>query len=178
MSASIRSAQVSQDKFTLGETLMIFMSQELPEPSVDQELLNIANADAMQQDCHNDLLDLVMIPAPSTPVIQFAAKLFEVVGYLGEDRIAFEWMDLPLIICGKLKHLKSDVCIVDLSQNEILLVAQEDKMTVLGGTYLARIQLVAGAVAAFNHNNLQREKAKLPPLAEKVSYFMSMLTLF
>ena len=84
-------------------------------------------------------------------------------------------MDLPLVISSELKHVKSDVCIVDLSQNEILLVAQEHKMTVLGE---ARIQLVAGAVAAFNHHNLQREKARLPPLAEKVSYFMSMLTLF
>jgi len=157
------------------------MSQELPQPLVDQELLSIANADAMQQDCHNELinlLDLVMIPAPSTPVIQFAAKLFEVMGYLGGDRIAFKWMDLPLVICGELKHVKSDVCIVDLSQNEILLVAQEHKMTMLGGIYKARIQLVAGAVVAFNHNNLQREKARLPPLAEKASYFVSVLTLF
>jgi len=81
------------------------MSQELPQPLVDQELLSIADADAMQQDCHNELinlLDLVMIPAPSTPVIQFAAKLFEVMGYLGGDRIAFKWMDLPLVICGEL----------------------------------------------------------------------------
>jgi len=77
-----------------------------------------------------------------------------------------------------MKHVKSDVCIVDLSQNEILLVAQEHKMTMLGGIYKARIQLVAGAVVAFNHNNLQREKARLPPLAEKASYFVSVLTLF
>ena len=86
-------------------------------------------------------------------------------------------MDPPLVICHKLKHVKSDVCIVDMSQNEILLVAQEDKMTMLGGIFKARIQLVAAAVAAFDHNNLQREKAKLPPLTEKVSYFVNMLTI-
>jgi hypothetical protein len=67
-------------------------------------------------------------------------------------------MDLPLVLCGKLKHIKSDVCIVDLSQNEILLVAQEHKMMELVGIDKARIQLVAGAVAAFNHNTLQRKK--------------------
>ncbi len=112
------------------------MSQELPQPSVDQELLSIADADAMQQDYNNeliDLVDLILIPAPNLPVVEFAAQLFEVVGYVGGDRIAFRWMDLPLVLCGKLKHVKAEVCIVDLSQYEVLLVAQEHKMTELVG---------------------------------------------
>lgn len=125
------------------------------------------------------MVDLALIPAPSTPVVQFAAKLFEVVGYLGRDRIAFKWMNLPLVLCGKLKHVKSHVCIVNLSRDEILLVAEEHKMTDLVGLDRARIKLVAGAVAAFNHNNLQRKKARLPPLAERASYyFVSMPTHF
>ena len=130
----------------------------------------------MQQDCNKELIHLldylVMMPPSVVRVAQFTAELFEVIGYLDEDRIAFQWMDLPLVISGKPKHLKSDVCIVDMSQNEILLVAQEDKVTVLEGIYEARIQLVAAAVAAFNHNNLQREKDKLPPLAEKASHLI------
>ena len=136
----------------------------------------------MQQDCNRELIEsldyLVMMPPPIIRVAQFTAELFEVLGYLDKDRIAFQWMDLPLVISGEPKHLNSDVCIVDLSQNEILLVAQEDKMTVLEGIYHARIQLVAAAVAAFNQNNLQREKDKLPPLAEKASHFVNMLRLF
>jgi hypothetical protein len=114
-SASISSAplsslvlHVSQDKSPLERNSNDFIPQELPQPSVDQELLSIADADAMQQDCHNELIylvDLALIPAPSTPVVQFAAKLFEVVGYVGGDRIAFKWMDLPLVLCGKLKHV-------------------------------------------------------------------------
>ena len=50
--------------------------------------------------------------APSTPVVQFAAELFKVVGYVGGDRIGYKWMDLPLVFCGKLKQVKSDVCII------------------------------------------------------------------
>jgi hypothetical protein len=98
------------------------MPQELPQPSVDQELLNITDADAMQQDCHKKLIswiDLVMIPSPSIPVAQFTAKLFKFMDYLGEDRFAFNWMDLPLVMSGKIKHLRPDVCIVDMSQDEI-----------------------------------------------------------
>ena len=130
----------------------------------------------MQQDGHTeliDLIDLALIPDPNTPVVQFMKQLFGVVGYLADDGIAFCWMDLPLVISRKLKHVKPDICIFDLSRNEILLVAQEHKMTMLAGLEKAEIQLVAGAVAAFNHNNLQREKAGLPPLAEKVSCFVS-----
>ena len=92
-------------------------------------------------------------------------------GYLGGDRMTYKRMDLPLIVDGELKHVKPDFCIVDKpeSQKEILLVAQEHKMT--GGLDIARIQLVAGAVAAFIHNNLQRKKAGLLPLAKKAGQF-------
>jgi len=157
------------------------MSQELPQPSVDQELLSIVDADAMQQVYNNHLvilLDCVMIPEPGeTPVVDFTVKLLKVMGYLGEGRLARPRLDLPLFTCGELKHTRSDVCVVDMSQNEILLVVQEDKRTVFGGFMKAQAQLVAGAVAAFNHNNAHRETVKLPPLTEKVSYFMTVLTL-
>ena len=63
-----------------------------------------------------NFLDLVMIP-----VADFTARLFDIVGYLGQDRIASRWKDLPLVIGGELKHLKPDVCF---SQNETLLVAR------------------------------------------------------
>jgi hypothetical protein len=36
-------------------------------------------------------------------------------------------MDLPLLICGESRHAKTDVCIIDRSQNNILLLVQEDK---------------------------------------------------
>ncbi|KAN0094466.1 hypothetical protein V8E55_002753 [Tylopilus felleus] len=140
--------------------LLFFGLQALPQPLVDQELLSIVDAGAMQQDRHAELitlLDLAMIPE----------TLFKVLGYVRRERVARTRADLPLFICGEIKHAKTDVCIIDRSQNEILLLVQEDKREHWEPVN-ARAQLVAEAVAAFNENNANREAAGLPPMAEKV----------
>ena len=136
----------------------------------------------MQQDRHAELitlLDLAMIPERGeTAVDDFAVELFKVVGYVRRERVARTRVDLPFFICGKIRHAKTDVCIVDRSQNDILLLVQEDKRLGLWEPVNARAQLVAEAVAAFNENNAHREAVGLPPMAEKVSHFVSLLTLF
>ncbi|KIL58213.1 hypothetical protein M378DRAFT_86805 [Amanita muscaria Koide BX008] len=76
------------------------------------------------------------------------------------------------------RHAKTDVCIINHSQNNILLLVQEDKRLEHGEPINAQAQLVAEAVAAFNKNNAQRAMLGLPPIAEKVSHFVSLLTLF
>ena len=70
----------------------------------------------------------------------------------------------------KYKHTKTDVCIVDRSQNDILLLVQEDKSVEDREPANAQAQLVAGAIAAFEENNSNRIAAGLEPLEEKVSY--------
>ncbi|KAF8692113.1 hypothetical protein AX14_002606, partial [Amanita brunnescens Koide BX004] len=66
------------------EPLSFFCLQELPQPSVDQELLSNANADAMQQDRHAEsitYLDLAVIPEKDeTAVDDFAVELFKAIG--------------------------------------------------------------------------------------------------
>ena len=98
---------------------------------IDQELLNILDADTMQQDRNAELiglLDLAMIPDKGeTAVDDFAVELFKVLGYVRRQRLARTRVDLPLLICGEERHVKTDVCIVDRSQNDILLLVQEDK---------------------------------------------------
>ena len=83
------------------------MPQDLPHPSVDQELLGIADAGAMQQDRHAELtnpLDLAMIPeAGETAVDDFAVELFKLMGYVRRDRIARTRVDLFLFICGEIR---------------------------------------------------------------------------
>ena len=105
----------------------------------------------------------------------FAVELFKVLGYVRRQRLARTRVDLPLLICGKERHAKTDVCIVDRSQNDILLLVQENKRLQQLEPVNARAQLVAGAVAAFNENNAQREAMALPPLVSKVSHFLSWL---
>jgi len=81
--------------------------------------------------------------------------------------VASTRVDLPLIICGENKHAKTSVCLIDGSQDEILLVVQVEVDKGLEHVN-AQAQLVAKAVAAFNENNVQRELAGRPPLKEKV----------
>ncbi|KAF8336529.1 uncharacterized protein EI90DRAFT_3119778 [Cantharellus anzutake] len=124
--------------------LLFFGLQELPQPVIDQELLNILDADTMQQDRNAELiglLDLAMIPDKGeTAVDDFAVELFKVLGYVRRQRLARTRVDLPLLICGGQQFEPVN----------------------------ARAQLVAEAVAAFNENNAQRESMGLPPLVSKV----------
>ena len=88
-------------------------------------------------------------------------------------------VDLSLLICSENRHAKTDVCIVDCSQNDtILLIVQKDRGLEHWVPDIARAQLIVEAVAAFNQNNAQRDEAARPPLAEKVSHFVNLLTLF
>jgi hypothetical protein len=154
----------------------------LPQPVVDQELLNVADADDMQQDRLAEfinLLDLAMIPeVGETAVDDFAVELFKVMGYVRRHRVARTRADLPLFICGELRHAKTDVCIVDRAQNDILLLVQEDKRLEHGEPISARAQLVAEGVAAFNENNAHREAVELPVLEEKVNISLEFFDYF
>jgi hypothetical protein len=77
---------------------------------------------------------------------------------------------MPFVTSGEKRHAKTDVCILDCSQNDILLLVQEDKKPFPRNPFSAQARLVAEAVAAFDRNNKRRMAAGLPPLAEKVSY--------
>jgi len=126
----------------------------------------------MQQDRHAELItyiDLAMIPEKhETAVHDFAVELLKVLGYVRRTRVARTRVALSILICGENRHANTDVCIVDRSQNDILLLVQADKRLELVEPVNAQAQLVAEAVAAFNENNAQRETAGLPPMAEKV----------
>jgi hypothetical protein len=95
----------------------------------------------------------------------------------GDRRLARTRVDLQLLICGEIRHAKTNVCIIDQSHNFLLLV-REDKKLKSGEHVDVQAQLVAKAIGAFNENNANREAAGLAPLVEKVSHFASLLTFF
>ena len=64
--------------------------------------------------------------------------------------------------------MKTDVCIVDRSQNGILLLVQEDKWFGEEKISDAEAQLIAEAIAAFSLNNSFRRDVNLPELDSKV----------
>jgi len=145
----------------------------LPPPTVDPELLQIQDANLMANDRNAELinlLDLAMVPgSQESQVDDFAVELFKTLGYVKRHRVACTRKDIPFLICGEWRHAKTDVCIVDRSQNNILLLVQEDKrFGATEATAEAEAQLIAGAVATFSYNNATRVSAGLPKHVSKV----------
>ncbi|KAI0299818.1 hypothetical protein BC826DRAFT_993539 [Russula brevipes] len=147
-------------------------SQELPPPSVDHELLTIADRRGMQQGRHAQLIylvDYVMTHGSSkAPVLDFSAELFRVLGYNYGSRLARRRVGIDYLSCGAKRRTTADVCIFDAVQNEFLLLVQADKMAFPRDPFGPQVRLVEKAVAAFHTNNANREAAGNPPLAEMV----------
>ncbi|PBK71213.1 hypothetical protein ARMSODRAFT_954982 [Armillaria solidipes] len=137
------------------DPLDFFGVQALPPPQVDPEILDHVEATDMIQDKNAELVGLLDLESAA---VDFAVELFKMLGYVKRDRLARTRVDLPLLICGEYRHARTDVCLVDCSQNDILLLVQEDN----------EAQLVAEAVAAFAQNNQSRRDVGLPLLDEKV----------
>lgn len=116
----------------------------------------------MQQECHTELLNylnLAMIADSDdgeTAVDDFTVVLFRILGYSHHPRLARTRVDLPLLICGESRRARTDVCIVDVSQNNVLLLVLEDKKPEEKLPDNARAQLVAEAVGAFTENKTAR----------------------
>ncbi|KAF9054864.1 hypothetical protein BJ165DRAFT_1441015 [Panaeolus papilionaceus] len=153
--------------------LEFFELPALPDPAVDQELLVHLDADDMQQDRNAELINLLHLAMLSSStgesaVVDFAVELFRRTGYVHRNRVARMRKDLPLLVCGEWRHAKTDVCIVDLQQNNILLLVQEDKRLEDREPVDAHAQLVAQALAAFTVNNTNRQSMGLPLLDSKI----------
>ncbi|PBK83984.1 hypothetical protein ARMGADRAFT_1000738 [Armillaria gallica] len=146
--------------------LDFFGVQALPPPQVDPEILEHVEAADMIQDRNAELISLLDL---ESAVVDFAVELFKVLGYVKHDRLARTRtrVELPLLICGKCHHARTDVCLVDCSQNDTLLLIQEDKR-IDGQLLQAEAQLVVEAVAAFAQNNRSRSDVGLSPLDEKI----------
>jgi hypothetical protein len=155
------------------DTATFFGIPDLPQPQVDPEILNIESAENMIVDKNAELinlLDIAMVPTgpEESAVDDFAVELFKTLGYVRRNRVARTRKDIPLLICGEQRHAKTDVCIVDRSQNDILLLVQEDKRFGDEKITDAEAQLIAEAIAAFSLNNSLRRDVGLPELDSKV----------
>ncbi|PPQ91613.1 hypothetical protein CVT25_012794 [Psilocybe cyanescens] len=181
MANLIRSAKSSSD-WTLNEldsynihlerreALESFWSSD---PAVDPELFQYLEADDMQQARNAELinlLDLAMLRSSGESAVDdFVVELLRHTGYVHRNRVACTRKDLPLLICGEWRHAKTDVCIVDRRQNDILLLVQEDKYLEDREPLDAHAQLVVEALAAFAESNAGRESFDLPPFESKAS---------
>ena len=105
---------------------------DLPQPHVDPEILNIESVDNMTVDKNAELITLldiamVLTGPEESAVNDFTVKLLKALGYVWHKRVPHTCEDIPLLICGEWRHVKTDICIIDHSQNDILLLVQENK---------------------------------------------------
>ena len=147
-------------------------SPPLPLPPHNLDLLSKLTADEMEDDESYQVvqyMDLAMslIPGEESAVVDFAMQLLRTMGYVGRSagRVLRSRKDIPLFTCGKWRHAKTDVCIMD-NDGILLLVLQEDKQHLELGD--PRPPLIAEAIAAVQHNNHVRDLLGLAPLDMKV----------
>ena len=107
-------------------------------------------------------LDLTTNAGQETAIDDFARKLLRIVGFEERGCVLRTRHIIPLSICGDInKVAQTDVCLLD-RRSTILLVLQEDK-TIFNPSD-PEPQVIAEAIAAYQHNNQKRERMGLPAL--------------
>jgi hypothetical protein len=157
-----------------------FGVHSLPKAQAPTEILDIQEAVGMVNEDNAmliGLLDAAMVP-PTTAsasseesvVIGFTVQLLRYLGgYVGHRRYSRTRRHLALDMCHQTKDAAIDLCVVDSSNDHIVLLIQEDKRH--GSASDAEAKLIAKAVAAFMYNNECRRASGLPELQQKVSLF-------
>ena len=147
-----------------------FQMPNLPAPNVDPKVLtadhytNAANDNAYYF-LHGLDLATTPIPAQESAVDDFAMILFRELGYVRQGRTTRTRMNIPLLVCGEQRHVKTDVCFIA-DEDIILLLVQEDKRHKEASD--PEPQLIAEAIAAFSANNYTRTRTLgLPALPNK-----------
>lgn len=144
----------------------------LPQPSVHQIILDNEEYPANGINDTNDrnfffyLEEAMAIPpGEESAVDDFAAHLLALLGYHGANRFIRQRKEIPFFMCGGNTHAKTDVCVVDRNLG-ILLLVQEDKR------HLEEVdpepQLIAEAIAAFQHNNIRLQRIGMQPIQAKI----------
>ena len=157
-----------------------FGQDPLPVPNNHPQLLTHPTTDGItDRDAYRVLeyMDLAMtlVPNEESAVDDFAMHLLLALGYaeMNSGRSVRTRKDIPLYICGEWRHAKTDVCVIDRNLNSIILLVQEDKRYMDFGDPIP--QLVAEAIAAFQHKNHTRQQSGLPPLDGKVMPGVTMI---
>lgn len=96
---------------------------------------------------------MMVFEGEESAVNDFAAELLRAIGYETENTVVRTRKNIRLFMCGESKYAKTDVCLMDVS-SEILLLVQEDKTHISPSD--PESQLIAEAIAAFQVNNSKR----------------------
>ncbi|KAI0285459.1 hypothetical protein BGY98DRAFT_946046 [Russula aff. rugulosa BPL654] len=136
----------------------------LPTKYRDSMARLIRSASHLSDDTYRFLgyLDLATNTSQETAIVDFARELLRVVGFEERGRILRTRHTIPLSICGENNTVaQTDVCLMD-RRSTILLVLQDDK-TIFNPSD-PEPQVIAEAIAAYQHNNQRRNRMGLPTL--------------
>ncbi|KAI6103481.1 hypothetical protein F5141DRAFT_1007661, partial [Pisolithus sp. B1] len=152
----------------------------LPAPTINPNVITTLECDhASDDETYRVLrtLDLAtsIRPAEESAVDDFAVILLRALGYEPRGRTLRIRTDLPLVICGENRQVKTDVCLID--EHEIIyLLLQEDKRHLSETEGDPEPQLIAEAIAASALNNRNRILTLgLPTLPSKVLAGITMM---
>jgi hypothetical protein len=132
-----------------------FVNFEYPDDDDDPESRDILG-----------YLDLAMssIEFEESAVDDFAHELLRILKFKKEDQLIRTRKGIKMIMCGKDTHAKTDVCIIN-KRRRILFLIQENKSHKNFSD--PEPQLIAEAIAAFQHNNnIRVERLGLGDLQE------------
>lgn len=149
-----------------------FGTNTLPEPRVEpdiltnEELTNGEHEVSLASYRLQRHLKSVMLEKPfeESAVDDFGVFLLNLFDLDTWQRQIRTHKDIPLLICGEWRHAKTDVCIVD--DDGIYLLVQEDKKYQSMEDPVA--QLVAEALACFQHNNARRVLLEKNPIVTAI----------
>ena len=94
-------------------------------------------------------------------IADFSQKTLQILGFAERGQVLSMYFKIPLMICGDELSAQTDVCLLTQYQMA-LLILQEDKMVL--NSSQPEPQVIAQAIAAYQHNNEQRIVEGLPTL--------------
>ncbi|KAH9970008.1 hypothetical protein BGW80DRAFT_623521 [Lactifluus volemus] len=107
-------------------------------------------------------LDLATKATQESWIDIFARETLIILGFEERGLAVGMGFRIPLTICGDVRRTaQTDVCLLS-RRSTILLILQEDK-TLFNGSD-PEPQVIAEAIAAYQHNNTKRQKERLPTL--------------
>jgi hypothetical protein len=140
---------------------------DVPKDVLESELILERIREASRDDGSYNLLKYIRLAArvhekEESAVDDFSVELLRILKYdkIGTIRTR---KDILLLMCGTYTHAKTDVCLMD-DEEDIFLLIQEDKSHISISDPEA--QVIAEAIAAFQHNNRVRQRLNINALDE------------
>ena len=177
MAELIRSSKLPRD-WTVNELLAYHITVKaqtprrffhIPDPpldSIDPSLINSTiNADDVSDSTFQYLthLGLATTGGQTNMIHDFSRETLCILGFSEQGLALISCFTIPLTICGdNFCDMETNLCLLDW-QSMILLILQDDKL-VFNDLEQPESQVIAKAIAAYQHNNRKQQTRGLPIL--------------